>query len=143
MATPTHSAAAPAQGHHETGPGRLVLNWAVLCGQTFATFGFSKLNISPSGHLAAALCISTIKVTLVVLIFMHLWHGEGTNRIVFVVSFLFLLVFMFFVMADVATRFPLSNSRIWPMPKVDQKGMPTGMPPGMGSGSNSGEAGNQ
>ena len=143
MASTTHAAGAPAHAKHETGPGRLVLNWAVLCMLTFGTFGFSQLHMSPGGHLAAALCISTIKVTLVVLIFMHLWHGEGANRIVFVVSFLFLLVFMFFVMADVATRFPLSNSHIWPMPKVDQKGMPTGMPPGMGSGSNSGEAGNQ
>lgn len=132
MASTSQPAGAPAHGNHETGPGKLVLNWAVLCGLTFATFGFSQVNMSPGGHLAAALCISTIKVTLVVLIFMHLWHGEGSNRIVFVVSFLFLLVLMFFVMADVSTRFTLSNSRIPPMPKVDQRMMPSGMPPGMG-----------
>jgi hypothetical protein len=30
-------------------------------------------------HLAAALTISTVKVALVVLIFMHLWHGEGST----------------------------------------------------------------
>jgi len=40
---------------------------------------------------------------------------------------------MFFVMADVGTRFALSNSRLPPMPVVDQKLMPTGMPPGMGN----------
>ncbi|HUM11026.1 MAG TPA: cytochrome C oxidase subunit IV family protein [Myxococcaceae bacterium] len=142
MASTTHPpAAAAAHSKHETSPGKLVLNWAVLCGLTFATFGFSQLNMSPGGHLAAALCISTIKVTLVVLIFMHLWHGEGVNRIVFVTSFVFLLVLMFFVMADVETRFTLSNSRIPPMPKIDQKMMPTGMPPGMSDGPSSGEAG--
>jgi len=81
---------------------------------------------------------------------MHLWHGEGADRIVFVTSFVFLLVLMFFVIADVETRFPLSNSRIPPMPRVDQKMMPTGMPPGMsdipqgvsdGPGPSSGRAG--
>jgi len=149
MATTTSHAAAT-HAKHETGPGRLVLNWLVLCGLTFATFGFSQVHMSPSMHLAAALSISTVKVVLVVLIFMHLWHGEGINRIVFVTSFVFLLLLMFFVMADAATRFPLSNSRIPSMPVVDQKMMPTGMPPGMssvrqghsdGPGASSGEAG--
>jgi hypothetical protein len=59
-------------------------------------------------------------------------------------------VLMFFVMADVGTRFTLSNSRIPPMPKVDQTLMPSGMPSGMsdapqghpgGPGPSSGEAG--
>jgi caa(3)-type oxidase subunit IV len=152
MASTAHPAGAPAHAKHETSSGRLVINWLVLCGLTFATFGFSKLSMSPGGHLAAALCISTLKVTLVVLIFMHLWHGEGSNRIVFVTSFLFLLVLMFFVMADVNTRFTLSNSRIPPMPKVDQTMLPSGMPPGMnsapqgqpeGPGPTSGGAGHQ
>ncbi len=67
MASTTHPAAAPAHAK-ETSSGKLVINWLVLCGLTFATFGFSKLNMSPGGHLAAALCISTLKVTLVVLI---------------------------------------------------------------------------
>jgi caa(3)-type oxidase subunit IV len=152
MATTTPHAAA-AHAKHETGPGRLVLNWVILCGLTFGTFGFSQIHMSPGMHLAAALTISTVKVVLVVLIFMHLWHGEGINRIVFLTSFVFLLLLMFFVMADVATRFPLANSRIPPMPQVDQKMMPSGMPPGMGNvpqghsgggaGASSGEAGKQ
>ena len=150
MASSTPGAAA--HGKHETGPGKLVLNWLILCCLTFATFGFSLIPMSPGGHLAAALCISTVKVTLVVLIFMHLWHGEGVNRIVFATSFVFLLVLMFFVMADVGTRFTLSNSRIPPMPQVDQKMLPSGMPAGMGDGAHghsggagpsSGEAGKQ
>jgi caa(3)-type oxidase subunit IV len=131
MASTTHPAGVPANAKHETSPGKLVLNWFVLCVLTGTTFGVSQIPMSINYHLAAALCISVVKVTLVVLVFMHLWHGDGTNRIVFVTSFLFLLVLMFFVMADVGTRFSLSNSRIPPMPKVDQRMMPTGMPPGM------------
>ena len=79
-----------------------------------------------------AMAIALTKGMLVVLFFMHLWWGEGINRIVFLTSFLFLAVLMFFVMADVGTRFTLSNSRIPPLPKIDQTLMPTGMPPGMG-----------
>jgi caa(3)-type oxidase subunit IV len=144
-----HAAAA----HKETGPARLILNWLALCALTGATFGVSQIHMPVNYHLAAAICIACVKVTLVVLIFMHLWHGDGVNRIVFLTSFLFLLVLMFFVMADVGTRFTLSNSRIPPLPKIDQKLMPTGMPPGMshvpqgtgsgGPGRTSGPVGNE
>jgi caa(3)-type oxidase subunit IV len=148
MASPTTTGAHAPSTHHELGPGRLILNWLVLCGLTLATFGVSQITMPVNYHLAAAICIACIKVTLVVLFFMHLWNGEGINRIVFLTAFLFLLLLMFFVMADVGTRFTLSNSRIPPMPKIDQKMMPTGMPPGMsdvpqGSGPSSGKAGEQ
>ena len=147
----TSSAGAPAHSHG-FGPGKLFLNWFVLVCLTFSTFGVSKIDMPVNYHLAAALCIAVVKLSLVVLFFMHLWWGEGVNRIVFLTSFLFLLVLMFFVMADVGTRFKLSNSRIPPLPQVDQSLMPTGMPPGMMNlpedhpereGQSSGEAGKQ
>ena len=129
----TSSAGAPAAHHsHEFGPGKLILNWLVLVCLTFSTFGVSQIDMPVNMHLAAAICIAIVKLSLVVLFFMHLWWGEGVNRIVFLTSFVFLLVLMFFVMADVGTRFSLSNSRIPPLPRIDQTLMPTGMPPGMG-----------
>jgi cytochrome c oxidase subunit IV len=150
--TATTGGHAHGSAHKEWGPGKLFLNWLALIALTFTTFGVSQIKMGVNYHLAAALCISVVKVTLVVLFFMHLWQGDGVNRIVFVTSFVFLLVLMFFVMADVGTRFVLSNSRIPPMPIVDQKVMPTGMPPGMsnvpqghtsGPGPSSGEAGHR
>jgi len=147
----TSTAGAPAHAHG-FGPGKLFLNWLVLVCLTFSTFGVSKIDMPVNYHLAAALCIAVVKLSLVVLFFMHLWWGEGINRIVFLTSFLFLLLLMFFVMADVGTRFKLSNSRIPPLPQVDQSLMPTGMPPGMTTlpeghpletGQGSGEAGKQ
>jgi cytochrome c oxidase subunit 4 len=128
----TSSAGDAAHKSHGFGPGKLILNWLVLVCLTFSTFGVSQVQMPVNYHLAAAICISVVKTTLVVLFFMHLWWGEGVNRIVFLTSFLFLAVLMFFVMADVGTRFTLSNSRIPPLPKIDQTLMPTGMPPGMG-----------
>ena len=151
MASTSSAAGAPAHSHGFR-PGGLLLNWAILVCLTFSTFGVSKIDMPVNYHLAAALCISVVKTTLVVLFFMHLWWCEGINRVVFLTSFVFLLVLMFFVMADVGTRFKLSNSRIPPMPQVDQTLMPTGMPPGMGSvpqghsdgaGQSSGKAGEQ
>lgn len=148
----TSSAGDTAHKSHGFGPGKLILNWLVLVCLTFSTFGVSQIQMPVNYHLAAALCISVVKTTLVVLFFMHLWWGEGVNRIVFLTSFLFLAVLMFFVMADVGTRFTLSNSRIPPLPKIDQTLMPTGMPPGMGQvpqgnsdgpGRSSGKAGEQ
>ena len=146
----TSSASAPAESHG-FGPGKLFLNWLVLVVLTFSTFGVSQIDMPVNYHLAAAICIAVIKLSLVVLFFMHLWWGEGINRIVFLTSFLFLLLLMFFVMADVGTRFTLSNSRIPSLPQVDQTLMPTGMPPGMvlpeghpeRAGQTSGEAGKQ
>jgi cytochrome c oxidase subunit 4 len=148
----TSSAGAHAHSAHGFGPGRLFLNWLILVCLTFSTFGVSKIDMPVNFHLAAAICIAIVKLSLVVLFFMHLWWGEGVNRIVFLTSFVFLLVLMFFVMADVGTRFSLSNSRIPPLPKIDQAMMPTGMPPGMGQvpqghsdgpGQSSGKAGEQ
>jgi len=151
MASTSSAAGAPAHSHG-FGPGRLFLTWAILVCLTFSTFGVSRIDMPVNYHLAAAICIAVVKLSLVVLFFMHLWWGEGINRIVFLTSFLFLLLLMFFVMADVGTRFTLSNSRIAPLPKIDQTMMPTGMPPGMGNvpqghsdgpGPSSGKAGEQ
>jgi len=136
----SHSAAE----HPKGGVGPLILNWVALLALTATTFGVSRLPIG-NLHLPAAIFIACVKVTLVVLFFMHLWHAEGSNRIVFVVSFFFVIVLLFFVLADIATRFPLSNSRIPPMPQVDQKLVPSGMPPGMPAptGSHTGEEGHR
>jgi cytochrome c oxidase subunit 4 len=106
------SAGTTAHKSHGFGPGKLLLNWLVLVCLTFSTFGVSQIPMPVNYHLAAAICIAIVKLSLVVLFFMHLWWGEGINRIVFLTSFLFLLLLMFFVMADVGTRFTLSNSRI-------------------------------
>jgi cytochrome c oxidase subunit IV len=144
MASTSAPSAAHAEAHGDGGIGRLIGVWVVLLVLTATTFGVSRLPIG-NLHLPAAIFIACIKVTFVVLFFMHLWHAEGSNRIVFVVSFFFVLVLLFFVLADIATRFPLSNSRIPPMPQVDQKLVPSGMPPGMPAptGGHTGEEGHR
>jgi caa(3)-type oxidase subunit IV len=122
MSTPSTSAApAPAHATHEhPSIWRYFIVWGGLLTLTLTTFGVSQLPMSGHAHLGAAIFIACIKVFLVACFFMHLWGSEGTNKLVFGVSFFFVATMLFFVLADVATRFTLSNSYIRPLPHVDQ-----------------------
>jgi cytochrome c oxidase subunit 4 len=59
-------------------------------------------------NITIALTIATVKATLVVLFFMHMTEAAGTNRIVFVTSFVFMLVMIFGVFGDLWTRADMS-----------------------------------
>jgi hypothetical protein len=52
----------------------------------------------------------------VVLFFMHLYDEGGVNRLVFVVSLLFVAVLMLFVFGDLMTRLQMSLPNDGPMP---------------------------
>ena len=52
--------------------------------------------------------IATIKATLVVLFFMHMTEAAGANRLVFLMSFVFMAVMMLGVFGDLWTRDPMS-----------------------------------
>jgi cytochrome c oxidase subunit 4 len=58
--------------------------------------------------LAVALAIAVSKASVVVLFFMHLWDHRGANRLVFVVSLLFIAAIIGITLLDVMTRFPLA-----------------------------------
>jgi caa(3)-type oxidase subunit IV len=122
MATPHATGAAPEAAHDAPHPSamRYFVVWIGLLALTLTTFGVSKLPMSGQAHLGAAIFIACVKVFLVACFFMHLWGSEGTNKLVFGVSFFFVATMLFFVLADVATRFTLSNSYIRPLPQVDQ-----------------------
>ena len=87
--------------------GRFLGVWIALLVLTAATFGFHHIALGRAA-LPVALGIAAVKSALVVLFFMELWEHRGANRMVFVVSVLFLLLLMAFTVADVVTRFPLA-----------------------------------
>jgi len=122
MATPHAAGAEAAPGHatHHASAARYFVVWIGLLALTLTTFGVSRIPMSGHMHLAAAIFIACIKVFLVASFFMHLWGSEGTNKLVFCVSFVFVATLLFFVLADVRTRFTLTNSRIRPLPDIDQ-----------------------
>jgi len=88
---------------HAHGPGRYVVIWLVMLAFTLTTVVTGRMDLG-SANLPIALLIATIKATLVVLFFMHLWDSEGINRLVFGVSVLFVLVLMIGVFGDLLTR---------------------------------------
>jgi cytochrome c oxidase subunit 4 len=87
------------------GIGRYAIVWALLLVFTGLTVVTGRINLG-AANIFIALIIATTKATLVVLFFMHLWDMGGVNRLVFVVSVLFLVVLMAGVFGDLLTRYP-------------------------------------
>ena len=59
--------------------------WLLLLVATITTVVTGRMDLG-GANLPLAMMIATIKATLVVLFFMHLWDSEGINRLVFGVS---------------------------------------------------------
>jgi len=90
---------------HEHGAGRYVVIWLALLTFTITTVVTGRMDLG-AVNLPLALVIATIKATLVVLFFMHLWDSEGINRLVFCVAIVFVLVLLAGVFGDLLTRLP-------------------------------------
>ena len=108
----TTAGASPPKSHkqagaHGHGPGRYFVVWIALLVFTFTTFKTGHMDLGWV-NLPLALTIACIKASLVVLFFMHLSEATGANRIVFVVSILFLLVMLLGVFGDLLTRNAMS-----------------------------------
>src|SRR6476659_7316791 len=82
-----------------------------------------------SWSLPLALTIATLKATLVVLFFMHMTEAAGTHRIVFVTSFVFLLVMIFGVFGDLWTRSEMSLPSHVPSTEGPEIQVPEGAAP--------------
>jgi cytochrome c oxidase subunit 4 len=99
---------------HAHGPGRYFVVWILLLIFTVTTVVTGRIDLGPA-NIVLALTIATIKASLVVLFFMHMSEAPGANRLVFVVSVVFVIVMMIGVFGDLWTRNPMS--------------LPTGNPP--------------
>src|SRR5579862_5786803 len=89
------------------GIGRYAIVWLVLLGFTILTIVTGRIDLG-TANIFIALGIAVTKATLVVLFFMHLWDMGGVNRMVFVVSVLFVIVLMLGVFGDLFVRLPTS-----------------------------------
>jgi cytochrome c oxidase subunit IV len=107
VAEATTATAHSKAGHRDHGTKRYFIVWAILLACTLLTVwsGYKDLG---SYNLPLALCIATFKATLVVLFFMHMTEAAGTNRLVFVTSFVFMMVMIFGVFGDLWTRSEMS-----------------------------------
>lgn len=90
-------------GHAHHGAGRYFIVWLLLLAFTGLTVWTGHKNLGDF-NIVLALGIATIKATLVVLFFMHMTEASGANRVIFVVSVVFLVVMMLGVFGDLLTR---------------------------------------
>jgi cytochrome c oxidase subunit 4 len=106
---PAHHTQEEKKHDHEAGHGigRYVIVWALLLLFTAITVITGRINLG-AANIFIALIIAITKATLVVLFFMHLWDMGGVNRLVFVVSVLFVAVLMLGVFGDLLVRMPAS-----------------------------------
>ena len=114
---------------HEHGPGRYVLIWMALLVFTITTVVTGHMDLG-AANLPLAMVIATIKATLVVLFFMHLWDAEGINRLVFGVAIVFVMVLLLGVFGDLLTRMPEALPTGQPAHTLEGGDMPSshGMP---------------
>lgn len=77
--------------------------WIALLAFTFSSFAVASFDLGVF-DLVATMSIAGVKATLVTLFFMHLREQRFANRIVVLVSVLFVIILVALTAADVATR---------------------------------------
>ena len=90
--------------HAHVTAGKTSLAWVALLGLTFLSFGASRLGLSDTAELAVALTISVVKTLIVLFIFMHLIEQRFANRLIVIVTFLFIVLLVLLMAADPLTR---------------------------------------
>lgn len=90
-------------GHDDHGIGGYVKVFVALLVLTGVTVWTAKMDFGAL-NIVVAMVVATIKATLVVLFFMHLWDEGPVNRLIFVVSILFVGVMMAFTFGDLMFR---------------------------------------
>jgi cytochrome c oxidase subunit 4 len=106
------------------GIGRYIIIWLALMGFTVLTVVTGRIDLG-SANIFIAMIIAVTKATLVVLFFMHLYDEGGVNRLVFVVSVLFLVVLLLGVFADLMWRLPISLPNEGPLPTLPKGSLGT------------------
>jgi caa(3)-type oxidase subunit IV len=81
---------------------------ALLVG-TALTVGAYEMHFGEPMAFIVAMVIAIVKASCVILFFMHLWGEKNPYPLIFVTSIFFVFVLIFFVAADVSTRFPLAR----------------------------------
>ncbi len=115
--------------HGELSPARSAMIYVGLLILTVATYSFSRFNLG-TWSVVIAMVIAVCKASLVVLFFMQLWYHRGSVRLALATAVLWLFLLIFFVVADVKTRYPLTNPNANPLwqPPAAQEPSTSGRP---------------
>jgi len=77
--------------------------WLGLLALTVTTVGISYIEFGIF-NIVVAMLIATVKAVLVCLYFMHLKYENRVNQVIFISSFVFLLIFIMLTISDVMYR---------------------------------------
>lgn len=83
-----------------------ILYWGIfgsLLVLTVVTVAIAKVDLGPF-NLTVAMLVATAKATLVAAVFMHLWFDNKLNFAVFVMTLVFLAIFITLTAFDLLTR---------------------------------------
>jgi cytochrome c oxidase subunit 4 len=104
-------------GHEAHGIKRYIVVWLTLLAFTALTVITGRMDLG-GANIFIAMAIALTKATLVVLFFMHLYDEGGVNRLVFVVSVLFLIVLLLGSFGDLMTRLKVTLPNGGPIPST-------------------------
>lgn len=104
----THSVPSDKHEHHSS----LIywVIWIALLILTVVTYVTGRMHM-PTWGIFIAMAIATVKATLVVLFFMHLWEQKGVNRVVMVTALIMVATMLLGTFADSFTRLPSALPR--------------------------------
>ena len=85
---------------HPMSPVMLIGVWLALMAFTGLTVTCAQLGLGSQMSFTVAMIIATIKAGLVMAIFMHLWWDKRLNLLVFLGSFLFVMLFIGMALTD-------------------------------------------
>ena len=125
MAT-THSHPHPADHAKQVRTYAIVL--AALLVLTVITVAASRVDFG-SLNVIIALGIATVKGSLVALYFMHLRHDKPMNAIIFLMSLLFLALFLGGTLSDVQSRWDVQPANLKAPAPQTAPGDPQAVPP--------------
>jgi cytochrome c oxidase subunit 4 len=112
--------------HEGLSPARSAMIYVGLLILTVATYSFSRFHLG-TWSVVIAMVIAIFKASLVVLFFMQLWYHHGSVRLALATAVLWLFLLTFFVVADVKSRYPLTNPNsnpLWQPPTAAPGGSP-------------------
>lgn len=91
--------------HSKSSPLKMYFGvWITLLIFTFVTYKAAFIELGRF-NAVVALGIATLKATLVVLFFMHVWHAsEKLTKLVVIAALFFLMLLLGLTMSDYATR---------------------------------------
>ncbi len=90
--------------HHDFSVTTYVVTFIILAVLTVGTVAISFLSLSPDWHFTLGLAVALVKATMVLLVFMHVWHAGTHTRMAIGAALLWLFILVSLTLTDYLSR---------------------------------------